>query len=163
MNKSVLGIVVVLAIIAIGGFLYFERADAPTEELETTSNEQTEAITAAPNENAGQGASLESDMIEDIVVTYTDNGFEPKAVSVNAGQTVRFVNQSSRGMWVGTDPHPAHTGYPEKTAKDCKGSAFDACKTIAAGQSWSFTFNQKGTWGYHNHVQTRDVGTITVR
>ena len=29
---------------------------------------------------------------------------------------------------------------------------FDSCKGLKQDESWRFTFNEKGSWGYHDHV-----------
>lgn len=159
MNKLVLGIVVVLAVGIVSWFFFSQKEVTAPEAM--TGNETTENI-EAEGTTPRDGASLEGDMIEDVIVTYTDTGFEPKSITINQGQAVRFVNQSSRGMWVGSDSHPTHTNYPVKAESDCLGSSFDACRGIPAGESWSFTFTEAGTWGYHNHTQAGHRGTVIV-
>lgn len=170
MNKTVLGIVIALALLVVGGFFYFYGKDElattnDTPSTATNSENETESLQAEENETsiiADGNVSLEGDMIDDVIITYTDSGFEPKSATVNSGQTVRFMNQSSRGMWIGSDQHPTHTAYPEKSASDCLGSSFDTCKSLPAGQSWSFTFTSEGSWGYHNHVQASHRGSVVV-
>ena len=103
------------------------------------------------------------DPIFHALVTYTDNGFEPKTVIINKGETIRFVNQASKGMWVGGDNHPSHGIYPEVSEDDCLGTSFDTCRALAAGEFWEFTFNHVGEWGYHNHTRARDGGTVIVK
>ena len=159
MNKVILGIIVVLAIIVVGWFFYTEQGIAPTA-MDTPGvqaiNTETEEISASDD------MSLVGDMVEDIIVVYTSEGFEPKSVTINQGQTVRFVNESGRGMWVGSDNHPTHTNYPAKSESDCLGSSFDTCRGVAPGESWSFTFDEVGSWGYHNHTQAGHRGTVVV-
>jgi hypothetical protein len=65
-------------------------------------------------------------------------------------------------MWVASAQHPTHTVYPEKTDADCLGSAFDACEGVSPGNSWSFTFNEVGEWGYHNHLRANHWGRVIV-
>ena len=96
-----------------------------------------------------------------VTVELTDNGFVPASLSIKAGQTVTFVNQSARPVWPASDPHPVHTNYPGSGG--CIGSVFDACQGIPPGSSWSFTFIKTGTWGYHNHLSPGMTGIITVR
>jgi len=119
---------------------------------EVTSND---AATAAEEEPQG-------DPIFHALVEYTDGGFSPKNVHISKGDTVRFVNNSSSGMWIGSNNHPTHTLYPEKASTDCLGSSFDTCRALQAGEFWEFTFNQAGEWSYHNHVRSRDGGAIVV-
>lgn len=104
-----------------------------------------------------------ADPVFHALVTYTDTGFDPKTVTIKKGETVRFVNQASGGMWVASAVHPTHKVYPEKSASDCLGSSFDTCRTLNAGEFWEFTFNEPGEWKYHNHVRANDTGTIVVQ
>ncbi len=94
------------------------------------------------------------------VVTYTDSGFSPATITVKKGDTVTFRNDSTAPMWVAANPHPVHTGYP--VGGGCIGSAFDECAGADPGSSWSFTFDQVGSWGYHNHRRASDQGTVVV-
>lgn len=55
-------------------------------------------------------------------------------------------------MWVASDPHPQHSDLPE----------FDSLKAIPQGESYLYTFTQKGTWGYHDHLNPSALGTIVV-
>ncbi|MBX4186960.1 MAG: cupredoxin domain-containing protein [Candidatus Doudnabacteria bacterium] len=86
------------------------------------------------------------------VITYTSTGFSPATVTIKKGTTVNFVNNSSGNVWPASDPHPSHTDYP----------GFDPRQAIPAGQSWAFTFDKVGTWGYHNHLNPAKRGSITV-
>jgi len=113
-------------------------------------------------EMAAKAEVMNGDPIFHALVEYTDTGFSPATVSVKKGETVRFVNQSSNGLWVGGNNHPTHTQYPEKSASDCLGTSFDTCRVLQPGEFWEFTFNEAGSWGYHNHRRARDGGTVNV-
>jgi len=95
------------------------------------------------------------------IVTYTDSGFSPSALNVRIGNTVIFKNTASDNMWVASNPHPTHNGYPTKGG--CISSTFDSCGNISPGQSWSFKFDVPGKWNYHNHSNPRENGTIVVQ
>ena len=86
------------------------------------------------------------------VIEYTDSGFSSQSVTIKAGDTVTFTNNSSGGMWVASAPHPVHTDYPE----------FDAKKTYNQGETYSFIFEKAGTWKFHNHLDPTKFGSITV-
>ena len=94
-------------------------------------------------------------------ITRTDKGFSPSQITIKKGDTVTFVNASADPMWPASNPHPAHSGYP--TTGGCISSAFDACTSIMPGASWSFTFEDAGTWGFHDHLSPQFSGTITVQ
>jgi len=94
-------------------------------------------------------------------VEITSSGFSPNTLTINAGVTVIFVNKDSRSHWPASAVHPTHTVYPETGG--CIGSKFDACKGLTQGETFSFTFNQKGTWKYHDHLNPGLTGTIIVQ
>jgi len=99
-------------------------------------------------------------------VTITAAGFEPKTLTVKAGDTVTFVNENSNQHWPASAMHPTHTVYPGSDIQKCGTSeeedTFDACRGLAQGESFSFIFNEIGTWRYHDHLQTSSTGTIIV-
>jgi plastocyanin len=94
-------------------------------------------------------------------VSITSSGFSPQSLAINAGDTVNFVNNDSATHWPASDVHPTHGAYPEPGG--CLGSKFDACKGLAQGETFSFVFNQKGNWAYHDHLHPALTGTITVK
>ncbi len=96
-----------------------------------------------------------------VTVTYTDNGFSPKTVTVAKGGMVTWKNTASDAVRVASNPHPIHNGYP--TTGGCVGSTFDSCNNIPPGGTWSFTFTFVGSWGYHNHLNPGEGGTVVVK
>lgn len=95
------------------------------------------------------------------VITYTDSGFSPKTLTIKKGDTVAFENTASDDVRVASNPHPTHEGYP--TTGGCVSSTFDSCGNIPSGQMWTFTFDIAGSWGYHNHLNPSEGGTIVVQ
>ena len=85
-------------------------------------------------------------------VHMTSAGYSPSVLKIKQGQTVEFVNDSKEDYWPASDPHPTHTDYP----------GFDAGKTILPGQSWDFTFNRTGRYGYHNHLAPETHAEIVI-
>jgi hypothetical protein len=73
-------------------------------------------------------------------------------VSVEAGGTVTFVNDSSAPIWPASNIHPTHEAYP----------GFDPKAPVAPGGSWSFRFDRPGQWRYHNHLSPDQGGVILV-
>lgn len=94
-------------------------------------------------------------------VIYGDSGFSPAVLNVKKGETVTFQNNTSDGVWVASNPHPNHDGYP--TTGGCVSSTFDSCANISSGQSWSFKFDIAGSWGFHNHLNPSEGGRIIVK
>lgn len=91
--------------------------------------------------------------VQSVIVERSDSGFSPASVTVKKGTAVKFINKSSTPMSVASDPHPTHTNYPE----------FDQYKSTFKGKSeYDFTFEKVGTWGYHNHLNPSQTGTVMV-
>lgn len=183
-----LSLIIGIIIIAAAAWLLFKPSDANGPAPESQEAQETEMMEGAEGESMDSGemqmedgtldASVDvsaavgagsadepepqGDPIFHALVEYTDSGFSPATVTVSQGETVRFVNNSSRGVWVGGDNHPTHGIYPEVTENDCLGTSFDTCRTLQAGEFWEFTFNHKGEWGYHNHVRASEAGTVVV-
>ncbi|MEK7104904.1 MAG: plastocyanin/azurin family copper-binding protein [Patescibacteria group bacterium] len=151
--KRLITIIIIIIIVAIGGFMLFR--DGATTGRNTVTNEMfTEGD---DNNDADMIIELEDGLIdttaEVIIVTYGNDGFSPKEIAVSQGQIVRFVNESSGNMWVASDVHPTHKIMPE----------FDNKKSIGNGESYEFAFTKVGEWKYHNHVKPSAVGIITVK
>ncbi len=84
-------------------------------------------------------------------VTVTASGFNPQVVSIKAGDKVVWVNKSGQMANVSSDPHPIHTAYPPLNL----GSFSD-------GSSVSLVFDKPGKYGYHNHLDASQTGTVVV-
>ena len=86
-------------------------------------------------------------------VTITPGGtFSPAVVTVKAGDTVTWTDQSQNPVRIASNPHPTHTDYP----------GFDSGSAIDFGTTYSFTFTKVGSWGYHNHFSPNVQGTVIV-
>ena len=156
MNTRTLIALIVIALVAIGGyFLISNRAAAPMPEDEAVTETTTEEEPVGDNEYAA-------------LVTYTDGGFSPETTRIRVGETVRFVNNSARGMWVGSNEHPTHTEYDGSSTRDhcadgaATEGAFDMCRQGAPGEFWEFTFTKAGSFDFHNHAQAAHGGQIVV-
>ncbi|MBI4050596.1 MAG: cupredoxin domain-containing protein [Candidatus Doudnabacteria bacterium] len=103
-------------------------------------------------DNAPPVVPNRSETSENSQVIYSDTGYSPKSLTVRAGTAVVFKNESSGLMWMASAPHPAHTDLP----------GFDQRTGVPTGQSYSFIFEQPGTWRYHNHLKPSDFGEIIV-
>lgn len=141
--------IIIIVIIAIILFVFLRQSEETViPEIPATQTNQETTIDDTKNSN---------------IVTYTNDGFIPKEIEILEGETIEFINQSDGEMWVASAQHPTHTVYPKKSDDDCLGSSFDACKSMANGVLWSFTFNEVGEWEYHNHVQSSDWGRVIVK
>lgn len=87
-----------------------------------------------------------------VEVSITRTGYVQPSATVNVGDTVRWTNTDTVNHSVTSNPHPSHTDFPSLNSG-----------TISSGLTWSLTFNQAGTFGYHDHVASPGTqGTIIV-
>ena len=135
--KTAVIVVVLIAVLAGGGFFAYRSMTSRTPSqpaVTETATVTTQTPQASPT------------------ITYDSSGFSPATITVGVGEAVTFVNQSSRAMWIASNPHPIHTGL----------AGFDAKKGIGNGESFSFRFTKAGEFGYHNHLNLSDTGTVVV-
>lgn len=153
-NKIFIALVVLAAGVLVGWYFLKGNISAPTTTNVTATPTPSGSNLGAPGPATGSGANgLEKGGVAArIVVTLTDNGFAPSPVTVKAGTTVTFVNESSGPMWVASDPHPIHTLLP----------GFDELTSVNRGGTYDYTFIKVGTWTYHNHRAPSVKGTVIV-
>lgn len=156
MNKAAILILVLIVVVA-GGWYLMSSNSAPTDTAPATTNPAEGTVTNPPGTTATETpapvkAQPAASAPVTVTVSYTDKGFVPATVSITSGDSVTFVNNSSRAMWVASNPHPTHTGYP----------GFDEMAKVANGGSYTFNFTKVGAFGYHNHLSTGDQGVIVV-
>lgn len=84
-------------------------------------------------------------------VILTASVFSPATLTIKAGETVNWTNQSGQDATINSDPHPLHTNYPPLNLG-----------TFSNGQTFSLAFPKSGTYGYHNHLDPSQRGTIIV-
>ena len=89
-------------------------------------------------------------------VEIKSEGFLPSELKIKSGDKVTWVNKWDKESRPATAVHPTHEKYPGSSISKCGTSEetkiFDSCKGIKTGESWSFTFKEKGEWGYHDHI-----------
>ena len=167
MKRVIISVVIGLIIIGAIFFFFFAiNKDVTQSDLYTGGN--SGALVPAPGNEGTQetttntgGESESQTQNQGFVVEITSSGFSPKTLEISQGDTVTWTNKGSASSQPASAIHPTHTVYPESGG--CIGSKFDACRGLAQGESYSFTFNQKGTWGYHDHLSPSRTGTIVVK
>ncbi len=90
------------------------------------------------------------------LIPVTSEGFQPNTVTITLGDVVRWTNNTSSTVYVAPDNHPSHTKYAGIWDDNGAGQ-------IAPGSSYTFTFPQKGTFTYHDHLDSSKTGTIVVQ
>lgn len=86
-------------------------------------------------------------------ITIKNHEFVPSNITIKKGDIVVFNSEDSVPFWPASNLHPTHEEYSE----------FDPLRPVDPSKSWSFTFNQKGTWDFHDHLAPSLRGTITVK
>jgi len=149
-----LTIAILLLVAVVGGiFLFSVFQKNPIKTAGVVNN---------PEDNSQQTAGT----ITSNVIEITSSGFTPSELTISKGETVTWINKDTEEHLPASAIHPTHTVYPGSGIEKCGTSEekmiFDACRGLAPGESWSFTFNEIGTWGYHDHLNVDFKGKIIV-
>jgi plastocyanin len=83
-------------------------------------------------------------------VLLSDEGFSAPAITVRKGTKVVWKIEGKKKHWPASNFHPTHEEYPE--GGGCLGSKLDACSALNPGETYSFTFDQEGEFGMHDHL-----------
>ncbi len=91
-------------------------------------------------------------------ITIDANGaLSPSSVTINSGESVRFVNSHNRTHQMASDPHPNHTDCPP----------INALPTLDPGQSGQTNaLTTSRTCGVHDHLNDTTAslkGSIVIR
>jgi plastocyanin len=149
----------VAVLIVVTGLALFMQRSLWTPSISRTS--ASNAPISQPPYTKEVQAQLAASNGFQYLISYTDRGFEPSALDIPEGDTVRFTNNSHRDLWIAAS---GQTLYPA-TQQSCAQSAFDSCHDVKSGEFWEFTFTTQGTWSYRNNMMNNDAdtGTVTVQ
>lgn len=104
-----------------------------------------------------------------VLISITNKGFEPSTLSIAPHTKVVFINRDIEAHWPASDRHPTHSDYggtnlETHCSDDYNGPpAFDSCRALAESETWSFVFEEAGTFHYHDHVWSHLGGTVIVK
>ena len=147
MRNAIIVLVIVL-LVGGGGYIAWTMMDSNKEDSgQESTSESNDKDDDADDE---MGVTATDEAIATNEVSYDSDGFLPATISVEVGTKVTWTNDSGADMWVASDPHPVHTDF----------SRFDQLKS---GDSYSFTFEEAGTYEYHNHLNSGDTGSVVVK
>jgi plastocyanin len=76
--------------------------------------------------------AIDNSKMFSMIISYTDQGFEPKAAVTHVGDKVRFTNNSAHDMWITT------------AGKTCGAGVLDTCKALPPGEYYEYTFIKSG-------------------
>lgn len=152
-GKLLIGTLIFLIIIS--GILFFLSKRLNPSRSNFTSQGALPTSTSAPTPTSVYGAGNQdrqevSPNPQDTVTLRAD-GFAPKVLTIHAGETVTWVNNSGTQATVNSDPHPVHTAYPPLNLGE-----------FNDGDTVSVAFPKPGRYGYHNHFDANQTGTIIV-
>lgn len=110
----------------------------------------------APSSNPGGGTGGAGPV--GATMTIDANGvLTPTSVTINNGESVRFVNNHNTPHQMASDPHPAHTDCPP----------INALPTLGPGQSGQTNaLTTSRTCGVHDHLNDTNAslrGSIVIR
>ncbi len=88
----------------------------------------------------------------EVTVAMENIDFDRPRIVIDRGTTVTFVNRDAVAHFVNTDPHPSHNAVPELNSL-----------TLETGDTYTFTFDRAGEYGYHCSAHTSMIGKIVVR
>ncbi|PIT92588.1 MAG: hypothetical protein COU08_01165 [Candidatus Harrisonbacteria bacterium CG10_big_fil_rev_8_21_14_0_10_42_17] len=140
-------LIVIIGLVIIVGIVIYARGQAPKQSEK-------------PSDESGDV------MVKENIVTTTKDGFLPAEITIKQGESVTFVNGQENPSWPASDIHPTHTAYPNSGIQKCKtdeeSMIFDTCHGLASGESYEFTFNEIGTWKFHDHLRPTFKGRVIV-
>lgn len=131
--------------------LYFFREMETVEENSTVDRLPASLVTteSIQSQVLEGGSGKIGDRVIRLVSSTT---FEPSEVTISAGETVTWINETSDHFWPASDVHPTHELL----------SSFDARKPLSPEQSYSYTFTEVGEWSFHDHLNPQAIGVVHV-
>ena len=133
-------IVVVVLIVAAAAWLLFGNQQNNTSTTSTNNNSNS------TNNQSKQQATPTSQAVATDKVTMQNIAFSPADITVKKGTTVTWTNNDA----------------VEHTVTEDDGQTGPSAPPLSQGQSYTFTFNQAGTFHYHCTIHSEMTGTVTV-
>ena len=161
-NSSIAKILLFLAVLI---FLFSGCSDNSNTNNNANEIQNVNEITIG--EDTFPQISNNGEPREKYTILMSNEGFSPNSLEIKKGDVVVFLNSGDDRHWPASNVHPTHTQYPGSGIEKCgtvdESKIFDACRSIKAGENYTFTFNEVGTWSYHDHVHSTLKGTIVVK
>jgi plastocyanin len=134
-------LIVLIAVIAIAvvAWLVLGNKNSPSTSYTPSSSSSSQSSTS--NSNSSSNTATATDK-----VTIANFAFSPVSITVKKGTQVTWTNQDSTSHTV--------------TENDGKNGP--SAPPLNQGQTYSFTFNEVGTFRYHCSIHPEMTGTVTV-
>ena len=131
-NKVVIAIVLLIAVVT-GVYMFVALGKSPVNTVRVIDNPTVNLPGATGN-----------------VIEISSSGFYPATLTIKKGGTVTWINKDTEKHWPASAMHPTHTVYPGSNIEKCgtieEEGIFDSCRGLDTGESYSFTFNEIGSW-----------------
>ena len=149
-SQSVIIVLISFLILAILFYAYFNSKNKNTEvvqvdEIYSTTEQLPNNLNQSNNSGNLSNIADKSESKAFIgmdgmyVVTYTDEGFVPPSIQIAKGKSIRFINQSSKGMRI---------FFEENSLEGIK--EFNQPETVGRGSTYTMSFVEGGFWVYYN-------------
>lgn len=136
------------------------EVEAPTVESMPITEAIRKGLAPIPDYTEKMAGKVASSTGFQVLVSYTEKGFEPYAVTIKKGEAIRFTNNSATDLWVAADGRQSVI-YP-RTKVMCGSSDLDSCEPLPPRDFWEFSFNEAGKWDVTNNLNKTHVLTVTV-
>ena len=148
MRGVLVGVIILIILGALGYFFVMSDQYKTEKPAAKTSKEINNQASPSASDSGKKSSNVST-------ISYTSSGFTPQSTTIKSGDSVTWSNDSASNVQIGSDNHPTHTINQEIT-----GDQFVI--ELAKGESETVQLNKTGEWGYHNHLQPAETGTIIV-
>lgn len=148
-NTWVVGLIIIVVLLAGGYMAYRSSRSIPAEPVSLENNLPTSQPTPFAEGSPAASLSLPSQN----VVKITGSGFSPKIITIQANQTVTWINDDSAAHQVNSAVHPTHLVYPPLNTVDL----------VNPTDQKSLSFPTPGTYNYHDHLNPSSTGQVVVK
>src|SRR3989344_4327240 len=136
-------LIIILSVVVVGYFILGK---------DNSQNLLTQIKQIVTKEEAG--GKTESQPMDSAQVSILKEGFTTQTIKIAKNQQVTWVNQDEGPHQIASDPHPTHDGL----------AGLDSEEPLAKGDSFSFIFEEAGTYTYHDHLNPSTIkGTVIVK
>ncbi len=151
MKRGFVTIFVIVAIVLVAGILILFKSGK-------------EVVSDTRDDNLDVSSRIKAQ--QTFIVIVSDEGYSPQTLNIGEGDKVIWKHEGTQQNWPASASHPTHKVYPNSGIEKCGTEEadviFDACHGLVNGDEWTFTFNEAGSWNYHDHLHPNFWGTIIV-
>ncbi len=138
--KRAVAAIVIIAVIGIGWFVLANNKDEqPAQSQSTNQTPNTQTPSNDENTDIANPVAVQK-------ISIADMAFSPKEITVKKGTKVTWTN--SDGV--------------NHDVRETDGKTGPNSQALSQGQSYSFTYNETGTFKYFCSIHPEMTGTVTV-